>query len=166
MQEIVTSVSVSVICFVNLKLCFLFPSLFMGSLSTLEIKVWFCFWISDLELLSLQFIRPEKPDWWRRKIKNSLFCFKGMVSACLKLEHAHHENMGSLLVFEELCCNGGVLWKCIENEVYICMWSCNNTIDLWTLIVARTQLEHLYLRNTALVFHILMVFMKLMQMVP
>ena len=42
-----------------------------------------------------------------------------MVSARLNLEHAYHVNMGSVPVFEDLWCNGGVLCKCIENEVHI-----------------------------------------------
>ena len=79
--------------------------------------------------------------------ENVLFCFKGMVSARTKLERTHHVNMGSLLGFEELWSNGGVLCKYIGNEVcwvvagrplfsgfpsvcmYVCLFVCNG--QLW-----------------------------------
>ena len=145
---------------------FLCQSLSMGSLSTLETNLWFCFWIFYLELQSLQFIRPEKPDWWMGKMKCTfLFQTDGVCTnragTWMSCKYGYR-----LLVFKDLWCNAGVLCKCSGNEVYIWLWSCNNTIDPWTFIVNWTPFEHLQVRNDKLDSHVLMVFMNLRQMVP
>ena len=72
-----------------------------------------------LGIAKLAIYKTRKARLVNMKNENALFCFKGIVSARIKLEHAYHVNMGSLPVFEDLWCNGGVLCKCVENEVHI-----------------------------------------------
>ena len=55
-----------------------------------------------LGIAKLAIYKTRKARLVKRKDENALFCFKGMVSARIKLEHAYHVNRGRLPVFEDM----------------------------------------------------------------